>query len=176
MGVIDLLLAVVSGGATGILGTALGMFSKWMQARTERQAKEAEYAHVERMHHLNMESRKLDHANEVALAELRNAGEARLASYQHDSGYGQTYKWVAAVLRLVRPVLTIGLLYLCWRMFNALLVGAGEIAPGIEIADALTSADRSELVRYVVFNLTYAAVTALIWWFGGRDTTPPGRK
>ena len=71
------------------------------------------------------------------------------ASLQAEAAIGATYQWVNAVRALVRPALTFGLAaFLCAAFF--------ALTPG--------DIDRA----YVADSLVFAAVTAIVWWFGDR--------
>ena len=74
----------------------------------------------------------------------------RQASYQHDMSAGQTSQWVNNTLRLVRPVLTVFLIF---------LVGAIWFT----VAD-----DNISLQNNIVEGVLFMASAAFAWWFGDR--------
>ena len=70
-------------------------------------------------------------------------------SLKAETAIGPTYQWVNAVRALVRPALTLGLGGFLCAAFFALPAG---------------DAGRAEVSESLVF----AAVTAIVWWFGDR--------
>ena len=93
----DFLTTVISGGATGILGSVLGKAFSFIDSWQEEKKAKNDHARTMDMARLQSELRSEE-------------GDAKLASYQHDMSAGVSYPWVAAILRLVRPFLTFALI------------------------------------------------------------------
>lgn len=95
-----------------------------------------------------IEERRLD--REIELARLNAGKETQVASYKHDTEGGTASLWVINILRLVRPALTVYLLFLVSMIWYS-------------------TGDRS-IIALGVLDL---ATMAVAWWFGSRDL---GRK
>ena len=152
----DALLALLTGGATGLLGTAITAGVDYFQAK-QRHAQE-------------IELRRLDH--EIALAEAASverqvaieaeaesekaAWEALKASYQEarqrwSSGESAWIVFVDVVRGLTRPALTWAFLALTGIIYFTLAAG--------------DAAMRGRIVETVL----YLTTTCVLWWFGGRQ-------
>ncbi|MBU0724378.1 MAG: hypothetical protein KJ904_08675 [Alphaproteobacteria bacterium] len=149
MGLLDFVTSILTGGATGLLGMLASAGIRLLEAREKRHTLAIELAHAERLHLLQMEARSAEHENERLIADLGVARDLRVASYDHDRGYGRASLWVVNILRLVRPGLTLMLLGLTAVVFFQLY----------------SDEDR----RRIVEMLIYATTAAVIWWFGSRD-------
>jgi hypothetical protein len=137
---IETLLTVFSGGAAGVVGSVLGKAAGYFEKKQEMEARREEYSHELKLLELQMKDASEQRENEAAF-------EARKASYSHDASAGETYKWIAAILRLVRPVLTLLLITLTAIVYmNA------------------TEEVRADVAAQVIF-LTGMTIS---WWFGDR--------
>jgi|DEB0MinimDraft_3_1074331.scaffolds.fasta_scaffold256312_1 hypothetical protein len=145
---IETLASALLGGGAGILGTVVGKVFGWLETREKRANMKLEHEHEARLLELQMQGRREESESEARLAEINTSAAMRTASYAHDSSSGETYRWVAATLRLVRPVLT------C-----ALIVTTACIVFFLEDVAAVV-----DVANQVVF-LTTMAVS---WWFGDR--------
>ncbi len=152
MGLFDILGAVVTGGATGLIGTVIGGVAKHFERKQQTADKKLDYEHELTLHKLNASDRNDERESESKLAELNADLSLRTASYAHDTNYGKPYKWVISVLRLFRPVLTLGLVAGCFYVIPKLVNIDPALAP--VLAD-----------QYL-----YLVVTAVVWWYGTRDT------
>lgn len=141
---IETLLTVFSGGAAGVVGSVIGKAAGYFEKKQEMESRREEYAHELKLLELQMKDASEARENEVAM-------EARKASYQHDASAGETYRWVATVLRLVRPVLTVVLLILTAIIYTK-----------------ATEAVRADIAAQVIF-LTGMTIS---WWFGDRYKRP----
>lgn len=166
-----------SGGAGAILGVVGSMLNRGfglLELRERRQDRRLDMAHEKdrwghevRLHQLQSQLRREESERELALASqaLRRAAEegswaGLKESVAAEQALGADWPWVRAVRALVRPALTLTL----WVLFFALfLVSLGAGLPD-ETAASVT-------VRFVD-AVTFAATTALAWWFGDRA---PGR-
>ena len=117
---LELLMTVVSGGATGIIGSAISGVFKFLDRKSEIAERVADRAHEIRIHELNIQAGQAETESELRIVAADTAREQLLASYRHDAGTGQSYRWVSALLRLVRPLLTFTLLYLTYRIYFSL--------------------------------------------------------
>lgn len=153
---LDFLLNVVSGGATGLLGTVLSGGLKYF---TNKQEQAHELAVME------MQMRQMDKEAAIArdIKELEMEGEQAKAAW---AGLEASYKeagrrwstgdsqWIVAidvVRGLMRPVLTLGLLGLTAGIYFTL------------------ATDDIKMSQAIVQTVLYTTTTALLWWFGSRQ-------
>jgi hypothetical protein len=145
---LDTILSVATGGASGLLGTIISKGFSIFDNIQEEKKSQREHERTIEMHRLDAELRSVEHENEKAIAEVQAAAEIRAAAYGHDASYGQPSKWCTNVLRLVRPVLTFGLI----------------ILTGI-IYFSATNNGKIDIESAVVFMLG----ASIAWWFGDRS-------
>ena len=159
----ELILSLITGGATGILGSAIGKFFGFLKVREERKTQRVNNAHIERLHELNMSARGQELESEERIAGTAAAAKMQEGSYRHDASYGQVAPWAATVLRLVRPVLTFSLVALTLTFWLS--------ASGDDLVDA------NALKTQIVSTTLYLTTVAITWWFGDRapDWAKPKR-
>lgn len=151
---LDLLMSVVSGGLTGLIGTVVGGVFKFLDRREEAKAKVAEFQQEQALLRLQMEAGRAETENELAIAQAQTSREQLIASYSHDMAGGSGYPWVAASLRLVRPLLTFTLIVLTAAIYFTMETDA--------IVEGLA------LQAYIVNTIVYTTSAAVLWWFGDR--------
>ena len=96
---LDLLGTVLTGGATGIVGSVLGKAFSFLDAWQEE--KKAGADHLRTLEMLKLQG-------EMKADEAEN--EMQIASYTHDTGAGTASLFVINTLRLIRPILTFSLI------------------------------------------------------------------
>lgn len=143
MGILEVILGVLSGG----LGSWIGRIFSIVEKRQE-------YKHEYKLLQMQMQVKRAETENELAIAQENSFTVMREASYLHDSSSGDTSKWVNNVLRLVRPVLTIMLIILVFAIW-------------FRTNDAVV---KIQIIEGVLFM----ASAALAWWFG--DRAPNNKK
>ena len=153
--------AILSGGATGLLGTAIsgaiGYFERRQQHRQEVELRrldlemtQAEAASAERVAAIEAESAS-------AAAELRAIEEShRQAAARWSTGDSAWLLGVDVVRGLIRPVLTLGFLALGAAIYFHL--------PAPPVAD---------VAGRMVDTVLYLATTTTLWWFGTRPKSVP---
>ena len=144
----EMILSVLTGGATGILGSLIGKAFGFLDFFIEEKKKDNDHARTIEMTKLSAELRSEELENERAIVEEEQAGKQRAASYRHDMSAGVSYSWVAAILRLVRPTLTLMLIAIVWYIY----------ATSNDIAQQET----------IIQSVIYMTSTAVLWWFGDR--------
>lgn len=156
---LDLLMTVASGGATGILGSVVGGAFKWLDRRDAAREAEALRAHELALQRLHIETRgaELESEERIAQADARaRADEAAsatlVASYRHDRAAAPASPWAADVKAMVRPALTFALIALTAAVYFT--IGA--------------DADDLDLRAYVAHTIVYTTSAATLWWFGDR--------
>ena len=148
----DMIFSVLSGGATGILGSVLGKIFNFADVFIEEKKAKGEHERTMEMHRLQAELRADELENERAIVEEQSAGAARVASYSMMTQVEIPYPWVAAILRLMRPALTIMLVGIVWYVY----------ASSDDIAQQET----------IIQSVIYMSSTAVLWWFGDRAMRP----
>ena len=144
--------SAMSGGLFGLIGHVATKIVGYFEAEQLFKQKQAEWGHETDLLKLQMSARQAETESEIALAGASGSWSGLNASLTAETAIGATFAWVNAVRALVRPALTFGLaLFLCTAFF--------ALAPG--------DIDRA----YVANSLVFAAVTAIVWWFGDRAPT-----
>jgi len=158
---LDLLMGVLSGGVTGLLGTVISGGMKFfenkqkhghelaiMQAENEQMVVEANIA--KDIAELDMESK-----------DRTAAWSALEASYKESTTRMSTgdSAWlivVDVVRGLMRPVITLGTLVLMAVIF-------------FTVADGMNGPDGIPVTVTIIQTVLYIATTSVLWWFGTRN-------
>lgn len=160
---LDAFLAILTGGATGLLGTAVSFFTDWLGAR---QRHEQEVA----LRRLDMELARIEASGAERAAAIAAEAERESAAWSaleasHESavrrwsrGQHAALIWVDVVRGLMRPALTLGALALVGGVYFAL--GSSDI----ELLD---------IRPRIVDTLLYVSTTCILWWFGARGLSRP---
>ena len=141
--------SVLTGGATGLIGSLLSKAIGIFEASQRRKDKALEYEQELKLLDKQAALKTAETGNELAIANAETAASLREASYSHDSSMGKPHRWVVDVLRLVRPVLTAFLLILVGGIYFT----TNDFAMKAGVIDS-------------VLFMTSSAVT---WWFGDRS-------
>ena len=141
--------SVLTGGATGLIGSLLSKGIGSFEASQRRKDKALEYEQELKLLDKQAALRTAETENELAIANAETAASLREASYAHDNSLGKPHRWVVDVLRLVRPVLTALLL---------VLVG------GIYF-----TTDDFAMKAGVIDSVLFMTSSAVTWWFGDRS-------
>lgn len=144
---LDLLMSVLTGGATGLLGSVISKVFNIFEARERRRDRLLEYEHERSLLQMQAQLRQGEREHEMAIAQEASWGQVRSASYEHDESYGSNH--LLAWMRLVRPVLTFLLIGLTAAIFFA----SGDGGTRAEIAG----------------QVTFMMAMAMSWWFGDRS-------
>tara|TARA_R110000787_G_scaffold132641_5_gene244904 strand:- start:1944 stop:2402 length:459 start_codon:yes stop_codon:yes gene_type:complete len=144
----EVLMGIVSGGATGILGSLFGRVAGIFEAVEKRKNMKLEFDQEFKMQTLNIQAHDRELESEERIISNQTASSMRQASYGHDTGYGKPSKWVINILRLVRPTLTVMLLGLTAWIFGTV------VENGLKI----------NVINQVLFMTSMA----LSWWWGDR--------
>lgn len=149
MDVSSVLDSAFSGGLFGLLGNVASKVIGLFESRQLFAQKKEEWSHEERLLDMQMKARAAETEQELAVTAASGSWGGLTESLKSESAVGSSYAWVNAVRAMVRPVLTLGLGgFLCAAFFA---VPAGDVAR-TAISD----------------SLVFAAVTAIVWWFGDR--------
>ncbi|MDE0203204.1 MAG: hypothetical protein OXK73_12310 [Rhodospirillaceae bacterium] len=157
---LEAIMSVLTGGATGLLGTAMSAAIDFFQSRAEHK-REVDLRRLD----IELAKTEAGSAERVAAIEAEGArGRAELeameASYREASSRmsravdGFLMKFVDFVRGMTRPVLTWGLVALVGTIYFTL--AAGDLAP------------ESTKPR-IIETILYLATAAVLWWFGQRQ-------
>jgi hypothetical protein len=146
-------LSAGAGGVFGLIGNLANKSFGYLESKQALLVKQSEWAHETELLKLQAQWKQPEAEAEPPLA--LTASWSGLLSSVAEGGLTASYKWVDAARALVRPLLTLGL--------SAVLAAAFfHMAPN-DTARA-----------YVIDSLVFAAVTAIVWWFG--DRAPPRKR
>ena len=143
----ELLGTVLTGGATGIIGSVIGKAFSFLDAWQEEKKATNEHGRTIELLELQNKLGAEESERELAIAETTAASDIRMASYGQASSAGNGSPWVIDCLRLIRPFLTISLIALVGILyFKAVPDGRATIEASV----------------------IYMASSAVLWWFGDR--------
>ena len=152
--------SILTGGATGLLGTAISGAIDFFQSR-QRHAQEMDLRRLDiELAHAEAEGAMAHAAIEAEAARERAEWEALEASYREASrrwsrpGDGWAMQLVDVVRGLTRPALTWSLFALVGAIY--FLLGASELA-------------EEPLGPRIVETVLYLFTAAVLWWFGARQ-------
>ena len=141
--------SALGGGLFGLVGNVASKVIGIFEAKQQFAQKKEEWGHEERLLDMQTKAKVQETEQELAVTAASGSWSGLGESLKAETSIGATYPWVNAVRALVRPALTLGLAsFLCAAFFA---MPAGDI-------------DRA----YVADSLVFAAVTAIVWWFGDR--------
>jgi hypothetical protein len=163
--------AILTGGATGILGAGLQFVGNYFKERRDQK-------HQLELRKLDMDSMKLE--AELKLQTAQQEAEASMAlaeqhafekSFDNDKAtYTPTNvdpraAWflvsIDFIRGLVRPLITLWFVYLLADLQAQVFKLTGGIS-------ALPSKVIEDLFNNIVLNILYIATTVILWWFGSR--------
>ena len=148
----DMIFSVLTGGATGILGSVLGKVFNFADVFIEEKKAKGEHERTMEMHRLQSELRADELESELAIGQEQSAGAAQVESYAMMPGVEVPDPWVAAILRLMRPLLTVMLVGIVWYIY--------------------ASSDDLAQQETIIQSVIYMSSTAVLWWFGDRAMRP----
>ncbi len=146
--VIDTILAVLTGGATGLVGTIIGKVAGYFEFKQKMEFTRLQYGQEVELQKLQHTARVVELESERAIHEVSAAAKTRSASYRHDASYGQVTKWMITALRAVRPLLTFALI-----LMTTVVYFEADLGTRILVTDQ-------------ILFLTGMSVS---WWFGDRS-------
>lgn len=148
-------LSAGAGGVFGLIGNLATKTFGYLESKQVLLVKQSEWAHETELLKLQAQWKQPETEHAEAPLTLAESWSGLLSSVAAEGALPTSYKWVNAARALVRPLLTLGL--------SAVLAAAFfHMAPD-DTARA-----------YVIDSLVFAAVTAIVWWFG--DRAPPRKR
>tara|TARA_R100001086_G_scaffold101657_1_gene50991 strand:- start:1089 stop:1544 length:456 start_codon:yes stop_codon:yes gene_type:complete len=146
----EIIASVLSGGATGIIGSLVGTVGRYVEKRQEIKQMSLEFSQEIKLQELQISARSSELESEQAIALVKADSDIKTASYAHDASYGPTMPVIAAILRFVRPVLTFGLL-------------------GFTVYIFFIVHEDPQVGRELSNQIMFLTTTAVAWWFGDRS-------
>jgi ABC-type protease/lipase transport system fused ATPase/permease subunit len=144
----EILGSVLTGGATGIIGSIIGQAGRFLETRQKLKKMKLEFSQELQLQEMQIEARSAELESESAIAEENAAASIKAASYVHDASYSGSV--IGNILRFVRPILTFMLLGFSAYVF---LQAIGDPAIKREISN----------------QILFLTTTAVTWWFGDRS-------
>ncbi|AYA63840.1 hypothetical protein [Alteromonas sp. RKMC-009] len=173
----DTLMAVVTGGATGILGSAVQSYSNYKNKQLEAEQENRRLEHDAKMVQLESQAQINISQQEAAAQAEQSAFVMQTASYGHDA---RSYMpdtgapaWIIAALGVVdvlRGLIRPGLTAYFAVAVSFILFEANGLLSDI---DGITATERLATTTNIWATLLYVATTIFFWWFGQR---PPKRN
>jgi hypothetical protein len=147
---LETIATVASGGIMGMIGSIISKGFSLVDRHQQAKTKSQEWEHQRSLLELKQRYAQEQTSQCAQIVQEKEEAQARIHSYQHDNAIGEGSKWVVNTLRLVRPVLTLGLILLTAMVWH----GTKNTSP--------------ELREEITHTILFCATTALTWWFGDR--------
>jgi len=141
--------SALTGGLFGLLGNVAAKVIGLYEAKQTFAEKKEEWGHEERLLDMQTKVKAAETEQELTVTASSGSWAGLTESLKAETAVGASYAWVNAVRALVRPALTLGL--------GGFLCAAFFATPAEDAARAAVSD-----------SLVFAAVTAIVWWFGDR--------
>lgn len=170
----DLLVTILSGGATGLLGTLFSGVSGYFKQK-------AAFAHEESMARLRLDEQKMEIEGKIQVTveegKIATAlADAKLqeSSYKHDkrayikgavSSFWRGLLAMVDVIRgLMRPSITTYMMVLTTIMYLDVL----RMVQGL---DSMPPEFLLKVLEKIILMVIYVTTTCIFWWFGSRVKT-----
>ena len=169
----DALGAIVSGGATGLIGAGLTMFK-------EIKAQKMAFAHDERMTELEHQGMQLEAELKMSIVKAESEAAIQIQeskafadSYKHDTRayatgklgkFGQTLMVIVDFCRgMIRPSMTIYMTVLTTWLY----IDVMDMAGGLD--GVITKDQAMSMMMQIILVILYITTTVILWWFGTRS-------
>lgn len=167
-------LSTAGGGVFGFIGSAVGSVVKYFQVRQQQKFEEKKWKHELKLIEIEQSRAREEDSHELAVISQQGTWSGLGTSIQSEIAIGETYKWVNAVRALFRPMLTLGLIFVLYYMYNNLSITLRMANPAFD--NIFSGQKAGELMTYIVNSTVFSASTSVVWWFGDRAFSPPGGK
>lgn len=170
--------AILSGGATGLLGSVFGQIGDYFKTKEETKREAQRQAHEREQRKLDLEQTRMEIEGRARIAETEADRARDVAAYAAlTESFGAdraTYAtgdrarnsaWFIAVdvfRGFTRPGVTWYMAGLQTYMFVAFVAAIGGLSA------ALTHAELAGIVRDIVNTVLFTGTTCTLWWFGSR--------
>ena len=175
MSVLDSVLSVLSGGFTGILGTAVSAVATYQSKKLDIELEKQKSADEIAMRKLDIEAQAAEIAAQAQIAQIQTQGEVDKADdealaksyelepqqYSEKTLLTHTQNWLFVLVdtfkALIRPSLTV---YLCAIVTIIYMQTRGLINTN--------QGDSFALLEKLINTILYVTTTVILWWFGSR--------
>ena len=172
-GVLDVVMSVLSGGATGLIGSLL---TGWLDLKKQALM----FNHEVKMVELEQETLQMEITGKVRIAEeegeaARDVADAEALSTSHladratySAGKAKESPWfvfVDVVRGLIRPGIT---LYLA-AVVTIMYMDMQEVLNSVGISNLQNPSEILGLYREITLSIIYVTTTVILWWFGTRN-------
>jgi len=169
----DLVLSVVSGGATGLLGAGISLVGDYFKQKMI-------FAHEAKMTELEQKTLEIEYSGKARVADIEAEGardvadsEALAASHASDrAAYSKKDSYflvfVDFIRGMIRPSITVYLAVIVTLMYldaRAVLDQMGTTVLGPEKVYGL--------LETITISILYITTTVILWWFGTRNKVGP---
>jgi len=168
--------SAAGGGVFGLVGSLAGGIFKFFQRRQEIKFEKMKWDHELNLIDKENERNREEDEHELSVISQQGAWSGLATSIEADAKVGDTYKWVNAIKALYRPLLTTGLVFIAYLIFQDLSAMLSEAQDSAVLTKVFTPEQARMLLVYNVNSLVFSASTAVVWWFGDRAFAPPGMK
>lgn len=184
-----ILLSLLSGGATGILGVIVQRIADYKNKQLDLERADQDAKNALAAKRVDLEIMEKEYQGKDQIARTEAAGREAVADSQafaasfstepklYSEGQKLTpaQRWVTVLLDAlrgsIRPILTIylcGITTLVYWQAQDVLAAKGAILTPIQAYDVLTQ---------IIATILYLTTTCILWWFGTRNKQkPPGDK
>ena len=145
-----------AGGVIGIIGSLVGVASKWLMKREERRSRKDEIEYELALIEAQMKQAGRAFEHELAIMAESGRTEVRSQAIQAESKLSGSYKWVEAIRALFRPFLTVFLWIMAAYFFH----------------EIQTATITSPIMLSIANDVMFAAGSSTGFWFGDRSFTP----
>lgn len=158
--ILGLLGSILSGGATGLLGTAIQRYADHQNKKLDLQLEQARFDHQIALLKAQSES-QMDIEDSKAFAESYHLEPKKYS----EGSYSEKQKWVMVCLDFARGIVRPGLtLYLCALTTIIYYKSAKLLA-----ADFILPSMAYDLLSQIINTFLYIFTTCCLWYFGTRN-------
>ncbi len=176
MSVLDSILSVMSGGFTGLIGTAVQGYYTYKSKQLDIDLEKSKAANEIALRNIDVQIQATEWASRTQIAQITTDGEvdktdavSLAASYtQEPTQYsektllGHSQEWVMVFLDAFKAVIRPGLtVYLCAITTMVYIQTRGLIK--VDVGDSFV------LLQKLVDTILYLTTTCVLWWFGSRN-------
>ncbi len=176
MSILDSILSVVSGGATGLIGTAVQSIYQYKTRQLDIDLEKTKAANELEKQKLDIQMQAQEWASRTHIAEITTQGEvdkadaASLAAsyntepqqYSEKSLLTHGQEWIMVLLDALRGIIRPGLtIYLCVVVSLIYFQTRGLIPSN--------QGDSFALLEKLVNTILYVTTSVILWWFGSRN-------
>lgn len=176
MSILESVLSVISGGATGLIGTAVQSVFQYKSKVLDVELEKQKGLNEIEQRKLDIEAQKQEWASKTQIAEITTQGETDkadaatlMASYQLEpqqyaekSLLTHAQNWLFVLVDTLKAVIRPGLtIYLCGITTLIYIQTRGLISTN--------QGDAFALLEKLVNTILYLTTSVILWWFGSRN-------